>query len=401
MIIIINEVISKEKSLISKMLSNSIQNSMLYDTKEVDIMLKKIITSDNLVLSKENNICDYVDIWVKTVINIGKELVEKYKKNLIISINLENIKYFKGICQEFSSIYNEVYSFYLIESDPINKKTLSEDTEIDFNNINKTKEEFYNEYLYTDNLEVKEVEKIILEEIRKKSENFFINKFLVNKDYYIKAPKLDLNLLNSSHQSVKQIIKKKQYMEVGLEIHPLLIQQQLDIEDLNKYLIPTKSIQSNSKEIINFINKNIEEVNDSFKIIESVLKYTRNIKFDSDLEIKIFNEGVTQDAIETIRRGKGTCCECVNVFIAIMRTFKIPSKFIVGKNSDNLYHFWAEVFVENLGWIPVETNINIPININKGYFGITNSHIKTHEGIDFESIDIKLHDLNIEIKKIE
>ena len=68
------------------------------------------------------------------------------------------------------------------------------------------------------------------------------------------------------------------------------------------------------------------------------------------------------------------------------------------KTSKNLYHTWAEVYIQGVGWIPVETRINIPVDINKGYFGITNKHIKIYEGVDFEDINVKLYNLDIDLK---
>ncbi|MDI9216308.1 hypothetical protein [Clostridium tertium] len=38
------------------------------------------------------------------------------------------------------------------------------------------------------------------------------------------------------------------------------------------------------------------------------------------------------------------------------------------------------------------------MDINKGYFGITNKHIKIYEGVDFEDINVKLYNLDIDLK---
>ncbi|MEO2512459.1 transglutaminase-like domain-containing protein, partial [Clostridium tertium] len=218
------------------------------------------------------------------------------------------------------------------------------------------------------------------------------------KTYIIKGSKIDINLLNSSHQSVKNLYKKKPNYEVILETHPLIIQQELNIERLEKYLMPTKSIESDSKDIKKLVENLIRNEKDKLIIINKILEFTRNIEFDDELSTRIYEGEDTQSALNTINIMKGGYSECTNVFIALCRAANIPAKFILGKTSKNLYHTWAEVYIQGVGWIPVETRINIPVDINKGYFGITNKHIKIYEGVDFEDINVKLYNLDIDLK---
>ena len=65
-----------------------------------------------------------------------------------------------------------------------------------------------------------------------------------------------------------------------------------------------------------------------------------------------------------------------------------------------MYHSWAEVFIEEQGWIPVETQNYMNDDIENWYFGITNKHVKIFEGLDYDDINIRINDMQIEIKSI-
>lgn len=364
---------------VSKKICEEIENSIVYNPYEVALML------DNILGENIKGNFEEFDIWNKLVIETAKEIQNKYQKHLIIPVRINKIENFAWLKNNLISIDSEVYAFNFS------------------NNIEELKKE--DERIYY-NISVKDkssdkIKSIIINKIRVLSSEFLNNEFLVNKTYIIKGSKIDINLLNSSHQSVKNLYRKKPNYEIILETHPLVIQQELNIETVEKYLLATKSIESDSKEVKNVVEKLIRNKENKFEIINNLLDFTRNIEFDDDeLTMRIFEGGITQSAVNTIRSMKGNCAECTNVFIALCRSIGIPAKFILGKTSKNLYHTWAEVYIQGVGWIPVETRINIPIDINRGYFGITNKHIKIYEGIDFEDIGINLYNLDIDLKVV-
>lgn len=379
LIVIINDRLNDSNIDVSKKICEEIENSIVYNPYEVALML------DNILGENIKGNFEEFDIWNKLVIETAKEIQNKYQKHLIIPVRINKIENFAWLKNNLISIDSEVYAFNFS------------------NNIEELKKE--DERIYY-NISVKDkssdkIKSIIINKIRVLSSEFLNNEFLVNKTYIIKGSKIDINLLNSSHQSVKNLYRKKPNYEIILETHPLVIQQELNIETVEKYLLATKSIESDSKEVKNVVEKLIRNKENKFEIINNLLDFTRNIEFDDDeLTMRIFEGGITQSAVNTIRSMKGNCAECTNVFIALCRSIGIPAKFILGKTSKNLYHTWAEVYIQGVGWIPVETRINIPIDINRGYFGITNKHIKIYEGIDFEDIGINLYNLDIDLKVV-
>ena len=74
------------------------------------------------------------------------------------------------------------------------------------------------------------------------------------------------------------------------------------------------------------------------------------------------------DAPTTLSKGEGSCSEYVFVFIALCRAAGIPARFVGGtaidpslsgtslraELVDYTFHRWAEVYIPNYGWLPVD-----------------------------------------------
>ncbi|MGL5380728.1 transglutaminase domain-containing protein [Clostridium sp.] len=408
MIVIVNGAFGTGKTSVALNLTKSIPDSMLYDPEEVGFMLRNIISDDLKEEKEKTDDFQDLDLWKRFVVKIADELISKYGKNLIVPITLKNSECLEYIKKGFESLDSQVYHFCLTASvETIHKRLIKRgDTPGSFS-FNKTLpciEAFkgleFEEYVDTEEKTIEEVEKVILGRIQTLSNVFLEEEYLSKREYVLKLPRVDMSILNSAHQRVIHSQKKRNHFEINIETYPLIIQQQLVIDGLNNYLVPTKKIQCNSKEIKNFTRVLIGNEKNKYKAIEKAINFTREIKFDDELALEIFEGGESRGAIETIENKIGTCSECTNVFIAIMRALEIPTKFILGKTSKDVYHTWAEVYIEKIGWIPVETQIHIPIDISRGYFGITNKHIKIYEGIDFEDIGIKLCESSIELKQV-
>lgn len=377
LIVIINDVMNNNDNIgISKKVCEEIENSIVYNPYEVALMLDNILNNN----IKEN--FEGLDIWNRLVVETAKEIQNQYGKHLIIPINVENLENLILLKHSFVNIDSEIYVFNITNS----KEYAEKDEEEGYYNIN------------INNKINENIKSVIIGKMKVLRSDFLNNEFLINKTYVIKGSKIDVNLLNSSHQSVKNLYRKKPNYEIILETHPLIIQQELNIERLEKYLMPTKSIECDSKYIKDFAKNLIGNEKNKLMIINKILEFTRNIEFDDELSTRIYEGEDTQSALKTISIMKGSYSECTNVFIALCRASNIPAKFILGKTSKNLYHTWAEVYIQGVGWIPVETRINIPVDVSKAYFGITNKHIKIYEGVDFEDINVKLYNLDIDLK---
>lgn len=410
LIIMINGAFGVGKTSVAKELIKKIPNSVIYDPEEVGFMLRKIITDDIKTDKELTDDFQDLEIWKKIVVQVAGELILKYKKNLIVPMTIRKREYFNYIYNGFESLDGQVYHYCLTASlGEVHKRLLKRGDNIGefaYKQSEKCVEvfedSFFKHHINTENRSVDEIVEMILKKTLQFSDKYFLAEFLGERAYTIKADNLDFKAMNSAHQRIRQIIRKKPYCEVIIETNPLIIQQQLDIEDLNKYTRPTKYIQSDCDEINKLIETIIKDEKRGNVIIKKALNFTRNIRFNEELSKSIDSgQSFGEDIKETIKSGTGTCYECTNVFIAIMRNIGIPCKFIVGKSSDRENHSWAEVFIKQQGWIPVETQNNMNDDVENWYFGITNKHVKIFEGLDYEDINIKINDMEVEIKLIK
>ena len=160
------------------------------------------------------------------------------------------------------------------------------------------------------------------------------------------------------------------------------------------YLLPSVKIESESN-TIRALAETIEPgETDALVIATATARWTaKNIKYDIPLSKQIWNGEVpTQGALETLERGRGTCSEYTNVFIAIMRNKGIPARFVMGKMFLGSYHSWAEIWLEGQGWVPVDPQ--------GGSVGISARHIKLFYGADFVEIGVPLQKIDVSIKRL-
>lgn len=414
MIVIINGSFGVGKTSVAEKLLLKMQNSMIYDPEEVGVMLMNIIPNNMKTLNECSDDFQDLDIWRKLVVSVAEELISKYKKNLIVPMTLKNKEYFNYIYSGFKNLDEQVVHYCLVASlSEVQNRLISrgdkkgswafekagECVEI-FNNM------FLKDNIDTSNKSIDEVANEIYEKNISLNDKHFLSEFLGERFYNIKAKELDLSAINSAHQRIRQIIKKKPYCEVVVENNPLIIQQQLDIIDLNKYLKPSKKIQCNSSEINNLIKNIVNGENRQNEIIKKVLNFTRNIKSRKDIlvemdKVESLGNDEAKSIMESLEFGLDKKYITTSVFIALMRNVGIPCKFILGKSEKKSNHSWAEVYIKEQGWIPVETEENRNSDdAGNWYFGVTNKHVKILEDVDYENIDIMLKNINLEVKLI-
>ena len=93
-------------------------------------------------------------------------------------------------------------------------------------------------------------------------------------------------------------------------------------------------------------------------------------------------------AARAVREKEGDCDEHADLFIALLRTVKIPARRIVGHvyrgRSEPEPHAWSEVFLERKGWIPVDAALGNFGVITEDYFS------RIREGLVSERPTLKL-----------
>ena len=231
--------------------------------------------------------------------------------------------------------------------------------------------------------------------------------------YRIKADKIDLKSVNSFPQKVIKIISNQSPYEVEIQSRSTnlpaerfnLIKTQWYNKDANYpkevalYLESTELIESTSPEISQINNLLTKDIVYTYDFIEAALSFvSSSVKYDSDLARKISaGENRTRSALETLNLKKGTCSEYTNLFLALIRNAGIPGRFIIGRillpDGNQIYHAWAECYIEDIGWMPVE--------VQNGNTWVPDWGIKLFTGRDFEDCNVALSDIQANIEKID
>jgi transglutaminase/protease-like cytokinesis protein 3 len=230
--------------------------------------------------------------------------------------------------------------------------------------------------------------------------------------YHIKADKIDLNSVNSFPQKIITILNVTPY-EIKIQSSPTNLPAQRfdsikkhrynkDIcypEHIAIYLEPTELIEYKSPKINCIVDSLSRDVIYTYNLIDTFLHFvSSSIKYDHDLAKKITRgEHFTRSALQTLESKMGTCSEYTNLFLALIRNAGIPGKFVIGRiilpEGQQIYHAWAECYIKDVGWMPVE--------VQNGNTWIPDWGIKLFSGKDFNDCNIILPEIQAEIVKVD
>ncbi|MFQ5452605.1 MAG: transglutaminase-like domain-containing protein [Candidatus Zixiibacteriota bacterium] len=142
-------------------------------------------------------------------------------------------------------------------------------------------------------------------------------------------------------------------------------------DDLKRFLEPNKLVPIDGK-IADEARKVADSNMLSIEKVKAVYDYLhRTMKYDKS------GEGWGQgDAVYACDFRKGNCTDIHSLFIGMLRSIGIPARFIIGfplpeKLSESAiagYHCWAEFYIEDMGWVPVDISEAIKHPDKKEYF---------------------------------
>lgn len=167
-----------------------------------------------------------------------------------------------------------------------------------------------------------------------------------------------------------------------LEIKTLLEVYQHDLKKAKKNKIPVVQLTSPEKYLISeqymeADDETIQEIalelnkKENLKTVENIYKFVKKTIKPGEYNHK--DVGAKQALIDK----KGDCTEYTDLFVTLCRACSIPAKHILGYISGQVnvpQHSWAEVFLDNLGWVQIELTPGNDANFNeiaRGYISMT------------------------------
>jgi transglutaminase-like putative cysteine protease len=179
----------------------------------------------------------------------------------------------------------------------------------------------------------------------------------------------------SSDRLPSSILVKIDYDVVRSEnssISKKTIDNQVSAEGgVNQYLSPNELIPIDGK-----ISKEAEDViNPEMTTLEKVQALynhlTETMRYD-----KTGDGWGNGDAIYACDYRKGNCTDIHSLFIGMARSLKIPARFVIGfplpaqksRSSIPGYHCWAEFYLDDRGWVPVDISEAIKHGEKKEYY---------------------------------
>ncbi len=192
---------------------------------------------------------------------------------------------------------------------------------------------------------------------------------------------VDGNLGRKSFSYDAEVLTKNLRQKVRTKI-PFPI---INVEGVEEYLQPTKTIDSETPEIIAQASALAEGESDLFKVVFNLASWVEeNVNYD----LNTITAQASQKASWVLEHKQGVCDEMTSLFIAMARAVGIPARFIKGVSysTSDLFaypwqpHGWAEVYFPTIGWVSFDVTFG-----EYGYIDVT--HINLRDDFDPQEPD--------------
>ena len=153
-----------------------------------------------------------------------------------------------------------------------------------------------------------------------------------------------------------------------VRIDPKLIADYNEGSNLyNEYTQPEELAQSDAPEIISEVRSLTKDVNDVHDKVSRIYNFVTS-------HLRYVRQEHERGALWALENGTGDCSEYSYLFVALCRAAGIPAKIQAGfgfrstneKVEDG--HMWAEYFLQNYGWVPVDATWKLFDRMDEKHF---------------------------------
>ncbi len=138
--------------------------------------------------------------------------------------------------------------------------------------------------------------------------------------------------------------------------------------EVKKYLLPGRYLPCDNPDIYKVAQRLVKETSsgDMLLTVKDILYSSlfRDMPYNYFLNISEYGtgdkfvtstskEGLVEDAVTTLRKNTGVCWSKARLFCSLCKAAGVPARLIV----TNGPYVWSEVWINKLGWVPVETSL--------------------------------------------
>ena len=109
-----------------------------------------------------------------------------------------------------------------------------------------------------------------------------------------------------------------------------------------RYTAPEKNIESDNQQIKEKAAEITKDIDDPYLAAKKIYEFVVN-------HMSFVRQDRCRGALYALQEKKGDCTEYSDLFVALCRARGIPARSIHG-----LIHDWAEIYIPEVGWIPVD-----------------------------------------------
>jgi sugar lactone lactonase YvrE len=164
-------------------------------------------------------------------------------------------------------------------------------------------------------------------------------------------------------------------------------------KNLGKYLADGEKFDINNPLIQEAVKKVVGEERHPYRIMRRIFDFIRG-----KLEYNLKPVGGWNPAPTVLERGTGSCSEYTFLLIAMCRAAGLPARYSGSlvirskdKGFDRVWHRWAQVYLPNYGWLPVDVQAGdkeLPADQTRYIGSLSNRFlITTNGGGDSEYLD--------------
>ena len=210
--------------------------------------------------------------------------------------------------------------------------------------------------------------------------NWKENELKGEKEFYVKSKVRTTNNFPKITKKVNYPIKSSEFKE---------------------YLHSTESVDSSDPKIVELAEKLTQGEDDALVVVSKLASWVEeNIEYSLDT----VTAEASQSSSWVLANKRGVCDELTNLFIALARASGIPARFVSGTSFTNSplfpegwsLHGWAEVYLPEYGWIPVDVTYK-----QIGRLDIGHVAMKFAKDANDASIKYQWKGGNIDSKKID